>query len=112
MHREVWARPTIGFLSTWSVYEGTAIDSYSHTLLQGICAAAREQAFNLLLGCGISLPGSPCASRTVWAVPGTGVDFVPIGPWNTDGLIVVPDDLSDPQFEHIQALIRSGYPVA
>jgi ABC-type sugar transport system substrate-binding protein len=111
MHREARAHPTIGFLSTWSVYEGTAIDSYSHTLFQGICTAAREQACNLLLGCGISLPGSPRASRTVWAVPGTGVDFVPIGPWNTDGLIVVPDDLSDAQFEYIQALIRSGYPV-
>ena len=111
VQREARVRPTIGFLSTWSVYEGTAIDSYSHTLFQGICTAAREQACNLLLGCGISLPGSPRASRTVWAVPGTGVDFVPVGPWNTDGLIVVPDDLSDAQFEYIQALIGSGYPV-
>ena len=105
------AIPTIGFLSTYSVYEGASIDSYAHALLQGICAAAREYDCNLLLGCGISLPGSPRASRTVWAVPGAGVDFVPIGPWNTDGLIIVPDDLSDAQFEYVQALMRSGYPV-
>ncbi|MCX7680528.1 MAG: substrate-binding domain-containing protein, partial [Anaerolineae bacterium] len=65
----------------------------------------------LLLGCGISLPGSPRASRTVWAVPGAGADFIPIGPWNADGLIIVPDDLSDAQFEYVQALMRSGYPV-
>ncbi len=104
-------RPTIGFLSTYSVYEGTSIDSYAHALLQGICAAARERDCNLLLGCGISLPGSPRASRTVWAVPGAGVDFVPIGPWNCDGLIIVPDDLSDAQFEYVQALMRSGYPI-
>jgi hypothetical protein len=111
MRQEARVRPTIGFLSTWSVYEGTAIDSYSHTLLQGICAAAHEQDCNLLLSCGISLPASPRASRTVWAVPGAGVDFVPVGPWNADGLIVIPDDLSDSQSEYVQDLIRLGYPV-
>ena len=52
------ARPTIGFLSTYSVYEGASIDSYAHALLQGICAAAREYDCNLLLGCGISTDAS------------------------------------------------------
>jgi signal transduction histidine kinase/DNA-binding LacI/PurR family transcriptional regulator/AraC-like DNA-binding protein len=111
MFQKVCARPIIGFLSTWSVYQGTTIDGYTHTLLQGICAAARERDCNLLLGCGIGLPASPRESRTVWAVPGAGVDFVPVGPWNADGLIVIPDDLSDEQFEYVQDLIRSGYPV-
>lgn len=111
MRKKAGVRPTIGFLSTWSVYEGTAIDSYTHTLFQGICAAAREQGCNLLLGCGMSLPASPRASRTVWAVPGPGVDFCPVGPWNADGLIVIPDDLSDGQFEYVQDLVHSGYPV-
>jgi signal transduction histidine kinase/DNA-binding LacI/PurR family transcriptional regulator/DNA-binding response OmpR family regulator len=111
MRQKAGARPTIGFLSTWSVYEGTAIDSYTHTLFRGIRAAAREQDCNLLLGCGMSLPASPRASRTVWAVPSAGVDFVPVGPWNADGLIVIPDDLSDAQFEYVQDLIRSGYPI-
>ena len=104
-------RRTIGFLSTWSVYEGTTIDSYTHTLLQGIYAATREQDCNLLIGCGVSLPGNPRGSRTAWAAPGSGVDFVPVGPWNADGLIIIPDDLSDPQFEYVQDLSRSGYPI-
>jgi signal transduction histidine kinase/DNA-binding LacI/PurR family transcriptional regulator/AraC-like DNA-binding protein len=111
MSQKVRARPTIGFISTWSVYEGTTIDNYTHTLLLGVCDAAREHDCNLLIGCGISLPGSPRASRTAWAVPGENVDFVPVGPWNVDGLIIIPDDLSDAQFEYIQDLIRSGYPV-
>ena len=105
------ARPTIGFLSTWSLYQGTALDSYARNLLQGICAAARKRNCNLLLGCGIGLATSPLASRTVWAVPGAGVDFVPVGPWNADGLIIIPDDLSETQFEYVQDLIRSGYPL-
>ena len=73
--------PTIGFLSTWSVYEGTAIDHYTRTLLQGICAAARDHRCNLLLGCGIGLPSTPRGSRTAWATAGPHADFVPIGPW-------------------------------
>ena len=73
--QKVRARPTLGFLYTWSVYEGTTTDSYAHMLFQGICAAAREYDWNLVLGCGISLPASPRTSRTVWAVPGAGVDF-------------------------------------
>jgi hypothetical protein len=97
--------------STWSVYEGTTIDSYTHTLLRGICTAAIEQDCNLLIGCGISLPGSPRRSRTAWSVPGAGTDSVPVGPWNTDGLIIIPDDLSDAQFEYVRDLIRSDYPV-
>lgn len=48
-------RPTIGFLSTWSVYEGTAMDDYTPTLLEGIQAAARQRDCHLLLGCGIGL---------------------------------------------------------
>jgi signal transduction histidine kinase/CheY-like chemotaxis protein len=39
------------------------------------------------------------------------VDFIPVGPWNCDGLIVIPDDFSDSQFEYIQDLTRAGYPI-
>src|SRR5690554_254272 len=105
------SRPTIGFLSTWSVYEGTTIDSYTHTLLQGIYAAVNEHDCNLLAGCGIALPGSPRGSRTAWPVPGERADFVPVGPWNCDGLIIIPDDLTPEQFDYVQDLIRSGFPV-
>ena len=103
--------PTIGFLSTWSVYEGTTIDNYTRTLLQGICAAARDRNCNLLLGCGIGLPSTPRGSRTAWATPGPNADFVPVGPWNTDGLIIIPDDFTDAQFKYVQDLIHAGYPV-
>src|SRR5687767_5389687 len=93
-------RLTLGFLSTWSAFEGTSIDPYSLALLKGICAAARDRNCNLLLGCGLSLPGSPRASRSAWAVPGPNADFVPVGPWNTDGLIIVPDDISPSQSDY------------
>ena len=36
-------RRTIGFLSSWHVYEDTTIDPIQHALLEGMCAAARDQ---------------------------------------------------------------------
>jgi signal transduction histidine kinase/DNA-binding LacI/PurR family transcriptional regulator/DNA-binding response OmpR family regulator len=103
--------PTLGFLSTWSVYEGTTIDNYTRTLLQGISAAARDRQCNLLLSCGIGLPATPRGSRTAWATPGPMVDFVPVGPWNTDGLLIIPDDFTEAQFQYIQDLIHAGFPI-
>jgi signal transduction histidine kinase/AraC-like DNA-binding protein/ABC-type sugar transport system substrate-binding protein len=104
-------RPTIGFLSTWAIYEGTSLDWYAHTFLRGVCAATHDRGCDLLLGCGIGLPAGPRESRTGWAAPATGVDFIPVGPWNADGLIIIPDDLSDAQCAYVEDLIRSGYPV-
>ncbi len=105
------ARPTIGFLSTWSVYQGATIDNYMYTLLQGISTAAREHECNLLLGCGISLPTGARASHTAWSCTEANVDFVPVGAWNTDGLIIIPDDLSQTQFSDLEDLIQSDFPI-
>lgn len=105
------ARPTIGFLSTWSVYQGATIDSYTFTLLQGISAAAREHECNLLIGCGISVAAGPRTSRTAFALAEPNVDFVPVGPWNTDGLVIIPDDLSPTQCTYLKELIQSDFPI-
>jgi DNA-binding LacI/PurR family transcriptional regulator/signal transduction histidine kinase/AraC-like DNA-binding protein len=104
-------RPTIGFLSTWSCFEGTSIDRYTRTLLKGIQAASRDLGCNLLLSCGISLPATPRSSHTAWPVASKSADFLPVGPWNTDGLIIIPDDLTTQQFDYLQGLIDSRFPV-
>ena len=39
------------------------------------------------------------------------VDFVPVGPWNTDGLIVVTPLLSEARAAYIQQLSATGHPV-
>ena len=103
--------PTIGFISTWPVYQGMTIDRYAHTLIQGINAAADEIGCNLLLGCGFSITGKSPQRRNFWPVPGPEVDFVPVGPWNTDGLIIVPDELTPSQLQYVQDLLASGFPV-
>ncbi len=104
-------RPTIGFICTWPVYQGTTIDRYAHSLIQGISAAAHEHGCNLLLGCGFSASGNNAQNRSFWPVPAPGVDFVPVGPWNTDGLIIVPDELTEEQSQYVRDLLSSGFPV-
>lgn len=104
-------RPTIGFICTWPVYQGTTIDRYAHSLIQGISAAADEHGCDLLLGCGSSATSNLPQYRSFWPVPGPNVNFVPVGPWNTDGLIIVPDELTNEQSEYVRDLLRSGFPV-
>ena len=51
------------------------------------------------------------ASRPAWPVPSPEVDYVPVGPWNTDGLIVVNPLFSESRSNYIQGLIAAGHPV-
>jgi len=111
MREQTNRKPTIGFISTWPVYQGTTIDRYAHSLIQGISAAANEQGCNLLLGCGFSATGNTSQNRSFWPVPGPDINFVPVGPWNTDGLIIVPDDLNKDQSHYVRDLLASGFPV-
>jgi hypothetical protein len=97
-------KPTIGFISTWPVYQGTTIDRYAHSLIQGISAAANEQGCNLLLGCGFSITGNNPQNPSFWPVPGPNINFVPVGPWNTDGLIIVPDELTRVSFSSTDSI--------
>ncbi len=111
MRNELRHVPTIGFISTWPIYQGTTIDRYAHSLIQGISAAANEQGCNLLLGCGFSATGNTPQNKKFWPVPGPNVDFVPVGPWNTDGLIIVPDELTQEQSQYVRDLLVTGFPV-
>jgi DNA-binding LacI/PurR family transcriptional regulator len=51
-------KPTMSFICTWPVYQGTTIDRYAHSLIQGISAAANKHEYDLLLGCGFSAAGN------------------------------------------------------
>ncbi|MFZ6031145.1 MAG: substrate-binding domain-containing protein [Chloroflexota bacterium] len=102
---------TLGFIATWPIYQGTTIDRYAHSLIQGIRAAAHQAGCRLLLGCGFNVAGDSAQMRGSWPAAGPNVDFIPVGPWNTDGLIVVPDELTEAQQAYVRDLQASGFPV-
>jgi signal transduction histidine kinase/DNA-binding LacI/PurR family transcriptional regulator/DNA-binding response OmpR family regulator len=102
-------RPTIGVLPGWQAYTGT-LDSFLGEVLHGIQAAAREHACNLLLACGMSstqigIPGIPA-----WPIEDPAIEFLPVGHWNTDGLIMIPPITFDSVYAYIQSLKRSNFP--
>src|SRR5687767_4898198 len=111
MQRHRSHRLTIGVLASWQVYEGTTVGRYLHTLLRGVRAAAVEKGCNLLLACGMGSLSSPQSYTTAWPVPTAEADFVPVGPWNSDGLIVVPTSLADGQSRYVQDLRAGAYPI-
>jgi ABC-type sugar transport system substrate-binding protein len=64
------------------------------------------------LACGIGLTASASDPfRPAWPAPAADADFVPVGPWNTDGLIIVNPLHSSARSGEIQDLIAAGHPV-
>lgn len=49
--------------------------------------------------------------RPAWPVPLPEVDFVPIGPWNTDGIIIANPLRSHARSAYVQELIAQGHPI-
>ena len=103
-------RPTIGVLLGWQAYSGQ-LNSYLDNVLYGIQAAAHDQEINLMLACGVGVEREIDLGRPAWPILQPGVDFIPVGPWNTDGLIVIPplaDEAGAPYFDSLKA---AGYPL-
>lgn len=105
-------RLTIGVLAGWQYYWTATPLSYLAPLFRGMSLAARNLGCNLLLGCGMGSSarmGDPL--RPAWPVPAPDSDFVPIGPWNTHGLIAVNPLHSPVRSRYVQDLRAAGYPV-
>ncbi len=109
MKKAAQKRPTIGVLTGGQVYNRTTLGNLIGPLLHGMCSAASDRQCNLLLACGME--NSSTSARPAWPVPSRDVDCVPVGPWNTDGLIVVTPLFSQARSQYIQELISAGHPV-
>ena len=103
-------RRTIGVLAGSQVYYGTILGNFIGPLLHGVASAAESRQCNLLLACGMN-SSSYTSAHPAWPVPSPEVDYVPVGPWNTDGLIVINPLFSEARSQYVQGLIATGYPV-
>lgn len=103
-------QPIIGVLASWPVYAGT-LNTLLNPILHGIYEASRAYDCNLLIGCGVE-SGFSTSSRTAWPLITNNVDFVPVGEWNTDGLIVIAPKMSEnAAASYIHKLKEAGFPL-
>ena len=104
-------RPTIGVLAGWSIPEGSRPDQYRLLVVQGIQSAARNRGCHLLLSWGIRRIYQIDQFYSCWPDVSPETDFLPVGPWNTDGLIVFAPLGNQNQSLYLQQLIAQGFPV-
>lgn len=106
------SRPTIGVLAGWQFYRTATNLSYLKPIFNGINQAARDLNCNVFFGCGMGTSASPeDPIRPAWPAPSPDVDYVPIGPENTDGLIVFCPLHSSARSQYIQNIRSAGHPV-
>ncbi len=104
--------PTIGILAGWSTLEGTAPDYYRAAIIRGIQSAARIRRCHLMLSWGMArITETADNIYPAWPEVCPEADFLPVGPWNTDGLIVFNPLRSDERSAYIQQLMLAGHPV-
>jgi diguanylate cyclase (GGDEF)-like protein len=105
-------RPTIGILPGWSGLAGIIPDRYLASVLKGIQSAARVKQCHLLLGWGLGrVNQSNGDTYPAWPQVALDSDFVPVGPWNTDGLIVFAPLRHEARSRYMQELSDQGFPV-
>jgi signal transduction histidine kinase/AraC-like DNA-binding protein len=103
-------RLTIGALADWQVYSGI-LDTFLGPVYRGICAAAHDLQCNLMLSCSVDLGIGQGGPQVAWPFPAPGVDFIPVGHWNVDGLIAVGPIMSEARLRYLLQLIDEEYPV-
>lgn len=108
--RYLKGRPTIGVLAGWQVFSGT-MDSFLEHVFRGIRAAARDYHCNLLIACSLGEPRETGLGRPAWPILCPGIDFVPVGPWNTDGLLIVPPLALEIGNFYFNDLYARGFPL-
>jgi signal transduction histidine kinase/DNA-binding LacI/PurR family transcriptional regulator/DNA-binding response OmpR family regulator len=105
-------RHTIGVLAGWQFYRTATNLSYLKPIFNGIKQAAQDLGCNIFFGCGMGASASPTDPiRPAWPVPAPDVDYLPIGPYNTDGLIIFNPLHSSTRSRYIQNLIAARHPL-
>jgi diguanylate cyclase (GGDEF)-like protein len=104
-------RPTIGILPGYSILEGKTPDHYRWSVLKGIQSAARARECDLLISWGLRRATESGEMYPAWPTVSSDSDFVPVGPWNTDGLIVFAPLQHAARSQDIDDLMKRGFPV-
>ena len=104
-------RLTVGILLDSNLYKGMYPSGFYSPVISGVQAAAREQGVNLLIACGVLRGSDTIRYRLAWPFTGENIDFVPVGPWNTDGLLVFSPLRAEERIRYIRGLQEKQFPL-
>lgn len=104
------SRPTVGVLTGWQVYSGI-LDSFLEHVIRGVQAAASDRECNLLLACGSSPVTAFNQSKPGWPIIDDQIDFLPVGPWNCDGIVITPPIAPEKCLQYAIELEARKFPV-
>lgn len=104
-------RHTIGILPGWPVDEDNRPDSYLMSVIQGLQSVALSRSCHLLLAWGTGRGYNSEVRIPAWPELSPETDFVPVGPWNTDGLIVFAPLLNETRSRYLEKIAAEGHPV-
>jgi diguanylate cyclase (GGDEF)-like protein len=93
------------------MYTGMFPSWFYAPIIRGIQTAAQEQGTNLMVACGILDEASENRYRLAWPTVGDDIDFVPVGPWNTDGLLVFSPLRTEQRIQYIRELGEKNFPM-
>jgi diguanylate cyclase (GGDEF)-like protein len=93
------------------MYTGTFPSWFYGPIIRGVQSAAYEQGINLMVACGIRDESSTSRYRLAWPAVDKDIDFVPVGPWNTDGLLVFSPLRTEQRIQYVRELRDQGFPL-
>src|SRR4051794_1001527 len=102
---------TIGVLVGYPVYQSNTLTDYLRSVFQGILTSAKTNNCNILMGCGLNITTLQDRIIPAWPVISPTSTFVPVGSWNTDGLIVVPPLRQYLFSQYLDELNANGFPL-
>ncbi len=102
---------TIGVLPGWPVFGSIFLDRFLHYVINGVRVAALDRGCNLMVACGVSRTPGMRSLHTAWPVSAPDCDYLPVGEWNTDGLIVAAPLRSEERSQYVRRIIEEGFPV-
>lgn len=102
---------TIGMLPGWPVYGSIFLDRFLQYIISGVRTAAHDNGCNLIVACGVSRTPGMRSLHTAWPVLAPDCDYVPLGHWNTDGLIVAAPLRSEERSRYLRQVVGEEFPV-
>jgi diguanylate cyclase (GGDEF)-like protein len=104
-------RITVGVIIGYHIYEGSHPVPFVVPLIHGFQTAAEDKNINLMVACGVARGIGSSRHRPAWPDINPDTDFLPVGPWNTDGLIFLGPLRSENRIRYVRRLAEEGFPI-